>query len=128
MGSKNKKHLRGSIQAIILPLAIILTVALWALVSITAYMCFLYYSTSLISFYLSIFCDDYVILMCFKNPHEKFVEYAKAILFSSCDNTTELIFFIPISLLHSSYMYICQITVLLFQQKLYVIFVVLCVL
>ena len=29
----NKKHLRGSTQATILPLAIILTVALWALVS-----------------------------------------------------------------------------------------------
>ena len=34
LGSKNKKHLRGSTQATILPLAIILTVALWALVSI----------------------------------------------------------------------------------------------
>ena len=37
LGSKNKKHLRGSTQATIHPLAIILTVALWALVSITAY-------------------------------------------------------------------------------------------
>ena len=36
LGSKNKKHLRGSTQATILPLAIILTAALWALVSIIA--------------------------------------------------------------------------------------------
>ena len=35
-GSKNKKHLRGSTQAAIHPLAIILTAALWALVSIIA--------------------------------------------------------------------------------------------
>ena len=34
VGSKNKKHLRGSAQATIHPLAIILTAALWALVSI----------------------------------------------------------------------------------------------
>ena len=31
MGSKNKKHLRGSTQATIHPLTIILTAALWAL-------------------------------------------------------------------------------------------------
>ena len=36
LGSENKKHLRGSTQGTILPLAIILTMALWALVSITA--------------------------------------------------------------------------------------------
>ena len=36
LDSKNKKHLRDSIQATILPLATILTVALWALVSIIA--------------------------------------------------------------------------------------------
>ena len=36
VGNKNKKHLRGSTQATIHPLAIILTAALWALVSITA--------------------------------------------------------------------------------------------
>ena len=47
-GSKNKKHLRGSTQAIIHPLGIILTAALWALVSIMALgsivapLCFLY--------------------------------------------------------------------------------------
>ena len=34
MDSKNKKHLRGSTQATIHPLAIILTMALWVLVSI----------------------------------------------------------------------------------------------
>ena len=34
MGSKNKKHLRGSTQAAIHPLAIILIAAPWALVSI----------------------------------------------------------------------------------------------
>ena len=33
---ENKKHVRGSIQATISPLAIILTAALWALVSIIA--------------------------------------------------------------------------------------------
>ena len=33
LGSKNKKHLRGSTWVTIRPLAIILTVALWALVS-----------------------------------------------------------------------------------------------
>ena len=37
MGSKHKKHLRGSTQATIHLLAIILTTALWALVSIAAY-------------------------------------------------------------------------------------------
>ena len=36
LGSKNKNHLSGSAQAIIRPLAIILIVALWALVSIIA--------------------------------------------------------------------------------------------
>ena len=36
LGSKNKNHLRGSTQAIIHPLAIILTLALLALVSIMA--------------------------------------------------------------------------------------------
>ena len=36
IGSKNKKHVRGSIQATIHPLAIILTAALCALVSIIA--------------------------------------------------------------------------------------------
>ena len=36
MGSKNKKHLRGSSRATILPLDIILTMALCALVSIIA--------------------------------------------------------------------------------------------
>ena len=54
LGSKNKKHLRGSTQATIHPLAIILTAALWVLVSIIALpgsivalilppLCFLYY-------------------------------------------------------------------------------------
>ena len=57
MGSKNKKHLRGSTQATILPLAIILTTALRALVSIIVLgsiialllppLCFLYYKLSL---------------------------------------------------------------------------------
>ena len=32
---KNKEHLRGSTQATIHPLAIILTAALWALISVT---------------------------------------------------------------------------------------------
>ena len=36
LGSKNKKHLKGSTQATIHPLAIILTATVWALVSITA--------------------------------------------------------------------------------------------
>ena len=36
VGSKHKKHLGGSTQATIHPLAIILTAALWALVSMTA--------------------------------------------------------------------------------------------
>ena len=36
LGSKNKKHLRGSTKATIHSFAIILTVALWALVSTTA--------------------------------------------------------------------------------------------
>ena len=36
MGSRNKKHLRGSTQATILPLPIILTAALWAFVSINS--------------------------------------------------------------------------------------------
>ena len=36
LGSKNKKHPRGSTQATILPLAIILTAALQALVSMIA--------------------------------------------------------------------------------------------
>ena len=36
LGSKRKKHLRGSTQATIHPLAIILTPALWALVIIIA--------------------------------------------------------------------------------------------
>ena len=37
LGSKSNKHLRGSTQATIHPLAIILTAALWALVSMTAW-------------------------------------------------------------------------------------------
>ena len=37
LGSKNKKHLRGSTEATIHPLDIILSVALWALVSVIAY-------------------------------------------------------------------------------------------
>ena len=36
LGSKNNKHLGGTTQATIHPLAIILTAALWALVSIIA--------------------------------------------------------------------------------------------
>ena len=36
LGSKNKKHHRGSTQATIHPLAIMLTAALWALVSMIA--------------------------------------------------------------------------------------------
>ena len=36
LGSKNKKHLRGSTRAPIHPLTIILTTVLWALVSVIA--------------------------------------------------------------------------------------------
>ena len=36
MGSKNEKHLRGSTQVTILPFAMILTAALWAMVSMMA--------------------------------------------------------------------------------------------
>ena len=53
MGSKNKKHLRSSTQTIIHPMAIILTTALQALLSIEAYMGVLWPSYCL-------FCVSYI--------------------------------------------------------------------
>ena len=81
MGSKNKKHLRGS--TIIHPMAIIPTAALWALVSIVAYgsivalilplLCFLYSTYVYIEiiilsriFTIVFYCACYSYLQCIK--------------------------------------------------------------